>query len=77
MHNTELNYAAAQAHGYAIHQGGPEDDDLNGKFWWSRHREDWDGIETSEGDWATADEAQVDAVRAMKEELAAGELVLG
>lgn len=75
MANTKLDFTAARAHGYTIHQGGPEDDHLNGKFWWSRCRAGWSGVETSEGEWATAAEAEADAVRAVNEESAAGELV--
>lgn len=73
MEHPELDFAAAEANGYSIHEGGP-DDDLNGKFWWTRHREGWSGVESSDGQWDTAAEAEADAVRAVNEELASGEL---
>lgn len=58
------------AAGYRIERGSPDDGDLAGLFWWT-----WckggAGVDASNDEWATADEAIADA-RAVEQHLHSG-----
>lgn len=53
--------AMAQARGYQVHQGAPQDGDLAGLWWWTLHRARWRRrTECSAGEFATEEEAWAD-----------------
>lgn len=65
---TTLELAVLEVHvaiaGYRIEGPGAADaPDLQGRFWWSLGRAGWSGYEVAGGDWATREEALLDAAR--------------
>jgi hypothetical protein len=56
---------ALRSAGYEASQGGPEDGELNGRFWWTLCRPGWSGIETSAESFASEADAWADAAMAL------------
>ncbi|KVV07447.1 hypothetical protein [Burkholderia ubonensis] len=56
----------AKAAGFKVEFGGPEADDLRGRWWWTLIQPGWSGIEASEGDFNTEAAAWADAVRLLR-----------
>lgn len=62
------NVAAAEAYGYAVHQGTKADGALAGRWWWTLSKDGWSAVECGP-DFATEGEAWDDAVIAHAGEL--------
>lgn len=63
----ELHVAVA---GYRIEgPGDPDYPELHGRFWWSLGRAGWSGYDVASGDWATREEALLNAARRFRREL--------
>lgn len=55
--------------GYRIEgPGDPDYPELHGRFWWSLGRAGWSGYDVAVGDWATRQEALLDAARFFRRE---------
>lgn len=60
--------AMAQARGYSVHQGAPQDGELSGLWWWTLHRGRWLSTECSAGEFATEEEVWTDIQALMARE---------
>ena len=69
----EPGFKRAWDAGYHVHQGTPEDGELDRLFWWTLMREGWTEPEVSNGEWATRGDAERAAVAALEQELSSGE----
>lgn len=69
------SWQEAEAHGYRLHEGGTDDGDLVGRWWWTRCREGWSDVEVGP-DYATEASARASARRALAREIAAGDVGL-
>lgn len=67
----ELSRMAIKA-GYRLECGQEEDGELHARYWWTLCAPGYD-VETAEGDWATATEAEDDMLRAYLEDGGAAE----
>ncbi|VWC79201.1 hypothetical protein BLA39750_01071 [Burkholderia lata] len=65
---TDAEVEGAKAAGFRIEFCPPDivDEQLRGRYWWTITQPRWSGIESSEGDFSTEQEAWADAVHTLK-----------